>query len=124
MCIKIVRSKKEVSYDMNIPLEDQIKGCKQVVVNYEPKDPAMDKFIGEVERLCKKGISTKLNIEFNHNNFLLGAKTGKQLAKLAKQLELNEVIKFMVNSYAESDKKLEEIANYCMDGSCRVQQKA
>lgn len=123
MCVKIVRSKAEVSYDMNTPLEEQLKGCKQIVVNYEPKDPAIDKFLGEVERLCKNGISTKLNIEFNHNNFLLGAKTSKQLAKLAKQLDFNEIIKFMVNSHAESDKKLEEIANYCMDGNCRVQSK-
>ena len=124
MCIKIVRSKAEVSYDMNTPLEEQIKGCKQIVVNYEPKDPAIDKFLGEVERLCKHGISTKLNIAFNHNNFLLGAKTGKQLAKLARDLDLNEVIKFMVNTHAESDKKLEEIANYCMDGKCRVKSQA
>ena len=109
---------------MNSPLEEQLKGCNQIVVNYEPKDPSINKFIGEVERLCKHGISSKLNIQFNHNNFLLGAKTGKQLAKLAKELDLNEVIKFMVNCHAESDKKLEEIANYCMDGSCREQQKA
>jgi hypothetical protein len=123
MCIKIVGARKEVSYDMNQPLEKQVIGCKQIVVDYEPEDPCIDKFLSEIERLYKHGISAKLNIEFNHRNFILGAKTGKQLAKLAKQLDYNEIIKFMVNNHAESDKKLEEIASYCMDGKCRVESK-
>lgn len=113
MCIKIVRLKEEVSYDVNTPLEEQLRGSKQVVINYEPKDPSIDKFLDEIERLCKNGISAKLNIHFNHNNNLSGVRIRNEMLKLSKGLDLNEVIKIMTMIQVEADKKLEEIANYC-----------
>lgn len=115
MCIKIVRSKDEISYDMSEPLEDQLKGSKQVIVNYEPKDPSIDKFLDEMERLCKKGISATVNIKFNHNNNLLGAKAKKEMNKLAKDLDINELIKMITVAQAEADKKLEEITKLCFE---------
>lgn len=120
MCIKIVRLSEEFSYDSEIPLEQQIGANSQIVVNYDPKDPSIDKFLDEVERLCKDGVSTKLNIKFNHNNFLAGAKLKKEMAQKAKDLDINEIIKLMVTVHKEADKKLEEMANYCLDGNCRV----
>jgi hypothetical protein len=113
MCIKIVRSKEEVSYDMSAPLEDQLRGSKQIIINYEPKDPSIDKFLDEMERLCKKGISASLNIKFNHNNSLAGARTKKQMGKLAEDLDINEVIKMITTAQAEADKKLEEMTKIC-----------
>lgn len=120
MCIKILKSEEEVSYDANRPLEDQIKGSKQIVVNYEPCDPSIDTFLDEVERLCKNGITASLNIKFNHNNHLNGAKMGKEMAKLSKDLDLNEVIKLMVTAQADVDKKLGEMSGICLDKNCRV----
>lgn len=120
MCVKIIRSKEEVSYNSELPLEDQIKGCKQVVVNYEPCDPSIDKFLDEVERLCKNGIAANLNIKFNHNNNLTGAKIGKEMYRLAKDLDINEIIKLMVTAQAEADRKLEELSGLCLGKNCRV----
>lgn len=113
MCIKIVKSKEEFKYDMNKPLEDQLKGSQQVIINYEPKDQSIDKFLDEIERLCKNGISAKLNIRFNHNNNLGGARIRNEMIKLTNDLDVNEVIKLMALVHAEADKKLEEIENYC-----------
>lgn len=123
MCIKIVTAKREISYDMAKPLEEQLRGSKKIVVNYEPSDPCIDKFLDEVERLCKNGISANVNITFNHGNNLKGAKIKKKLNNISDDLNLNEVIKMMAIAHSETDKKLEEIANYCMDGE-REQQKA
>ena len=113
MCIKIVKLKEEVSYDSNKPLEEQIKGSKQIIINYEPKDLSVDKFLDEVERMCKNGISASLNIKFNHNNHIAGAKAKKKVAKLSKDLNINELVKAVVSAHADADKKLEEIAQSC-----------
>lgn len=120
MCIKIVTSTEEISYDMERPLEDQIRGSRRIVVNYEPFDPTIDKFLDEVERLCKNGVTANLNIKFNHNNNLIGAKIGKEMTKLSKDLDINEVIKLMVTAQAEADKKLEELSSICLAKNCRV----
>lgn len=118
MCIKIIKLKEEVSYDTNKPLEEQLVGSKQIVVNYEPRDPSIDKFLDEVERMCKNGVSASLNIKFNHNNFLAGAKIKKEIIKLSKDLDVNELIKAVVSAHAEADKKLEEMAETCLGKRC------
>lgn len=120
MCIKIFTSKEEVSYDSTRPLEEQIQGSKKIVVNYEPYDQSIDKFLDEVERLCKNGITANLNIKFNHNNNLVGAKIGREMARLTKDLDLNEIIKLMVTCQAEADKRLEELSGLCLGKNCRV----
>lgn len=121
MCIKILRSKEEFSYDSEKPLEEQIKGSRQIIVNYEPFDPSIDKFLDEVERLCKNGITANLNIKFNHNNNLKGIKIRKEMLKLSRDLDINEIIKIMVIAQAEADKKLEELSGICLGKNCRVQ---
>ena len=114
MCIKIVKTKEEIPYDARKPLEDQLKGSKQIVINYEPKDPAIDKFLDEIERLCKNGISAKMNIQFNHNNHLSGAKAKRQAISINKELEVNEVIKMITLIQHSTDKKLEEMIDMCL----------
>lgn len=113
MCVKIVRVKETREFDVNVPLEEQLRGSKQVVVNYEPQDLSIERFLSEVERLCKSGISASLNIQFNHNNQLSGVKVQKRLSKLAKDLDINELVKFMVGAQADADKKIEEMLNLC-----------
>ena len=115
MCITIVTAKKEVLYNTERPLEEQLKGSKKVVIDYDPSDTTLDTFLNEVEKLCKNGTSAKLNISFNHNNHLTGAKRKKEATKLSKDLDINEIIKLMVLAHSSVDKKLEELANYCMD---------
>jgi len=117
MCIKIFKSDQPISYDMSRPLEEQIQGSKKIVVDYDPKDESVDKFLDEVERLCKHGISASLNIKFNHNNNLSGARIRKQLDQLSEDLDVNELIKMLSLTYADVDKKLEELHKYCKIGN-------
>lgn len=112
MCIKIVRTKEEVKYDSSMPLEEQIRGSKQIVINYEPNDTSVGVFLGEINRLCKSGISANLNIKVINNNFIAGAMVKKQVNEVAEDLEINDLIKLMVTSHSETDKKLEELENY------------
>lgn len=114
MCIRIVRLKEESEYDSSKPLEEQIRGCKQVVVNYEPSDPSIDRFFDEVERLCKNGISASLNIQFNHNNHLKGARLAKNALKLSKDLDFNEFIKMIALIQSRTDRMLEEMSELCI----------
>lgn len=118
MCVTIVKAKEEVKYNMAIPLEQQLKGSKKIVVNYVPKDPSIDSFLDEIEKMCKNGISANLNITFNHNNNLSGAKAKNKALKLSKDLDVNELIKLMAALHSETDRKLEDIAKYCIGNHC------
>lgn len=115
MCIKIINSGSEVNYDSTIPLEEQIKSSKKIVVNYEQKDPDVDKFLSEIERICNTGVSTKFSVEIVHNNYIKGAKAGKQVKRLMKDLKVNEAIKLLVNLQSMTDRGLEELALYCKE---------
>jgi|SRR5581483_1379266 len=113
MCIKIVRTKEELVYDSSKPIEEQIRGAKQIVINYEPSDPDLNRFLDEVERLCKTGVSAQMNIKVVHNDYLNGAKTKKEILHMVNDLKFNEVIKAMVKGQHETDKRLEELLNLC-----------
>jgi hypothetical protein len=111
MCIKI----DQLKYDTKRPLEDQLRNSEKVVINYDPKDPDMDHFLGEMERLVKTGISCNVSLDIAHNNFLKGAKAKKQIKRLKKDLDLNEAIKLLVNIHSELDKQLEKISSLCRE---------
>jgi hypothetical protein len=68
----------------------------------------------EMDKLCKSGTCASLNIKFNHNNHLTGAKVQKEIKRLGRSLDFNEVIKLLVGAQSEADKKLEEISQFCL----------
>lgn len=111
MCIKLINSEQEIPYDISKPLEEQIKGCKQIVVNYEPFDKSVDKFLQEIERFAKTGVDAKLSIKVIHNDHLSGSNIKRKIKKATNGVALNEIIKLIVLSQIETDKKLEELAN-------------
>lgn len=111
MCVKLITTNSEVAYDVSTPLEKQLKGCKQIIIDYQPNDPSIEKFLDEVERFCLKGIPCNLNIKVNPNNQILGAKTKKRAKKVQKGLKVNDLIKMMTLSYDKTDKDLEDLAN-------------
>lgn len=113
MCIKILNFGLERAYDINKPLEDQICDSSEVRIKYEPKDPTLDKFLNEIERLCKNGISTKMNINVSHNNYSNGLKVKKQVKRLTKDLDINEAIKLLTKLHATTDKALIEMSDFC-----------
>jgi hypothetical protein len=113
MCIKILNCNSEIKYDSSVPLENQLKNSEKVVINFDPKDPDMDVFLGEMERLVKTGISCNVSLDVKHNNYVGGAKAKKQIKRLRKDLDLNEAIKLLVTIQSELDKKLENISTIC-----------
>jgi len=115
MCITIVKTKNEIPYDITRPIEEQIRGSKQVVINYEPNDPSIEHFLNEVERICQNGIACSLNIKVIHNNYINGARTSKKSKQLEMELRLNDIVKIMSTSFYNNDKKLEELANLCLN---------
>lgn len=123
MCIKIVNASREIPYDASKPLEEQIKGSEQIIVDYEPFDKSMDKFLSEVERFSKTGVDAKLSITVMHNDHIFGFKVKQKLKKANSDITLNEIIKLMVLSHCAADKKLEELAN-TFNGIVNEQQKA
>lgn len=113
MCVRILGTNSNIKYDSSVPLEEQIKNSEKVVITYEPKDTDITKFIDEVERLCKQGISADIAIEVLHNNHLNGAKAKKQMKRLMKDLELNKAVKLLVKMQSNMDNSLEELSNFC-----------
>ena len=120
MCIKIIRAEDEIKYDISKPLEEQIVGSKQIVVDYEPNDPSLMKFLCEIERFCQTGVDRTFNIKVKHNNHVMGAKAKSRIAKYSDAMNVNELIKKMALSYAETDKRLEELATICVNGCTNV----
>lgn len=113
MCVRIIGPDTETKYDAKRPLEEQIKGSEQIVIRYEPKDPDIDKFLGEMERFCKMGISTNITVEVSHKNSLKGARAKKQVNRIMRDLDLNEAIKLLVNLHSKCDRTLREMSNIC-----------
>jgi hypothetical protein len=113
MCVKIIGDGIECKYDSSKPLEEQVCDNRRVIINYEAKDPDVEKFIHEMERLCKTGISTNMTVKIEHNNDIKGIKAKKQLKRLEKDLDLNEAIKLLVKIQQSTDMKLETLSNFC-----------
>lgn len=112
MCVKLVnQAHEEIPYDVEKPLEDQIQGCKQIVVNYEPFDKSVSKLVEEMHRFIKSGIDAKFAIKVIHNDSLNGFRVKKELRRATNDITLNEIIKLMVLSHLAVDKKLEDLAN-------------
>lgn len=111
MCVKIICNDHEHEFDPNEPLENQIVGAKEVLVNYSPMDYKIPFFMKELDRLCNNGISCKLSFKFKSNNNLEGFRIERQLEKIKHNFELNEIVKNLVSMYDKTDKKLEEISN-------------
>ena len=123
MCVKIVNSSQEIAYDCSRPLEDQLSGCEQIVVNYEPFDKSVDKLLAEVDRIVKTGVDAKLSIKVIHNDNIFGFKVKQKLKRATNDITLNEIIKLMVLTHCSIDKKLEDLAQ-TFNGKKNEQQKA
>lgn len=115
MCVRIIGNGVEYKYDSSRPLEEQVCENKQVIIRYESKDPDIESFIGEMERLCKNGISTNVKVEIQHGNNIKGIRAKKRLKRLTKDLDLNEAIKILVNLQRKTDIALEKLSNFCRE---------
>lgn len=123
MCVKIVTAQQEVPYDTSQPLEEQLQGAEQIIVNYEPFDKSVDRLLAEVERITRTGVDVRLSIKVIHNDSIMGFKVKQKLQRATNDITLNEIIKLMVLTHCSIDRKLEDLAN-SINGNKNEQQKA
>lgn len=122
MSIKIVLADKEVDYNPEIPLEEQVQGSKKIVIDYKPNDTAINTFLDQVERVCAYGINCNLNIQVRHNNTIGGARIKAKTKKLEQGIQINELIKFLELARENADRQLEEMAKFCLGKECSKRQ--
>lgn len=113
MSVKIIRSKETLEFNPSLPLEEQIRGCKQVVIDYAPNDTCVSAFIEQIERIAKNGVSCQMNIKFNSNNSLAAYRAERRVNLHQSELEMNEVIKKMVTFHHEATRSLAELSQMC-----------
>ncbi len=113
MCIKIIGT-EEQEFNPSEPLEEQIAGAKEIVVSYDPVDPKISSFVGQIELMVKNGVSLPADITVKTNNYLNGRKLERKLESLKRKLDVNEVVKGLTNFHAETDRKLSEISEMCL----------
>jgi hypothetical protein len=113
VCIKIIRSETVQEFDMSEPLDQQIDGAQEIVVSYDPLDPKIDSFVGQIELMVANGVGCKAEIRVDPRNCLKGLQLERRLEKLKKNLDVNEIIKGVCHLAADTDRRLHEISKMC-----------
>lgn len=115
MCIKIVGTHGESEFEPSELLEYQVKGAKQIVIDYSPDDDRIQSFMDQMDRIIKNGVGCQMNIRVNSNNSFVGHQFKKKMEEASKDLNLNEVIKTMVSNHSEIDRRLGELSQICLE---------
>lgn len=108
MCIKIIGN-EEQEFNASQPLENQIDGAKQIIVDYDPNDSRIDSFIGQMELMAKNGVNCTADIKININDYLAGTALKRKIEKLKKDMNVNELIKELAKFHYDTNRKLYEI---------------
>jgi hypothetical protein len=118
MCVNIVKGNKEFKYDAEKPLEEQINGSSEIIVNYLENDESVHHFIEEIQKYSQTSFNSEIKIKVIPNNLINGVRAKKKVLNATKSISVNELIKLMATSYQENDRKLSEIVNICMGKEC------
>jgi len=113
MCVKFKKDSEITLYDVSQPLELQMDGAQEIVIEYRPRDASVIKFVKEIEKMTKEGLDSYPIITVKHNNNITGIKVKKKIQKISNDITLNKLVKLMTISHYEADKKLEEMATMC-----------
>lgn len=121
MCVRIVKGDRQIKYDMDKPLADQLAGSSEVIISYLENDRSVHKFLDEIEKYALTAYAQGLKISVLHNNLVNGVRAKRKALNSAQSMTINELIKLMVLSHRETDKALEEIAAICSGKGCNEQ---
>jgi hypothetical protein len=116
MCVKIIGTHEEKEFDPELPLEQQVKGSKQVVISYKADDSRLDAFMSQMDRIIKTGIGCQMNIRFDSNHSLAGYQFERELKKTSENLDINDAVRMLVEKHYVADKKLSELEQLCLKG--------
>lgn len=116
MCIKIIGPENSQEFNPSEPLELQVDGANEIFVNYEPSEKKKIKsFVNQMERFFKTGISLNLDIKVNVNNSLDGMRLERIIEDIKRKLDVNEIAKGLSRFHTETDRKLSEMAEMCLE---------
>jgi hypothetical protein len=115
MCVEIIKSEVQQSYKPELPFEEQICGCQEVLIDCEPNCPKVVKFLDEVEKVCKNGQTLPIEIKLANNSNL---KLFKKTKELNKDLLLNDIMGQIVLVHKNTDDKLKELSEMCLKDKC------
>lgn len=113
MCVKLIKNNEEHEYDCNKTLQEQAIGCTEILVNYQPNDKEIEKFLQEMQYCVKSGYNPDIAVKVEYGDFLMGYKTNKEIVRALNDIQVNEIIKLIALSQHGTDKKLEEISMMC-----------
>src|ERR1019366_1504888 len=95
-------------------LENQLVGAKEIFISYDPQDPKIDSFVGQIQVMVKNGVNCGAEIKVEANNYLRGFKLERTLKKLKNKLDMNEAVKGLCLFHANADRQLCEISQMCL----------
>lgn len=113
MCVKLLKDDQLIEYDCEKPLTEQVSGVSEVLVNYQPNDKEVKKFLSEMQKCAQYGTKINVKVRVEYNGLLDGYKTKKQLVKAMNDITLNEVVKLLALMQRSIDKSLEELSESC-----------
>jgi hypothetical protein len=118
MCVKLCKNDETYEYDFSKPLLNQIDGCTDILIKYEPDDENIRHFLQEIQHCAKIGVNPNVKIRVEYSNFLMGFKTKNEIKTALNDINLNEVIKLLVLMQRDTDQKLAEMSNICANREC------
>ncbi len=113
MCIRIIGT-QEMEFDISSPIEVQLCGAKEILIDFDPLDEKIDYFVDKIEKMAQNGVSCQANIRINVNNHLNGLKLERRMESIKRKLDVNEVVKGLCNFHSSTDRKLCELSEMCL----------
>lgn len=113
MCVRMVRNNIPCSFDPQGDFLEQTKNCSEVIVQYQPDDEEIKKFLQEMQKCAKNGTSIDFEVTVDYGSYLSGFRTKKEIKRALNDISLNEIVKLMTLSQHNAAKKLEEISEIC-----------
>jgi hypothetical protein len=113
MCIKLTKNNETYEYDLGKTFQEQIEGCTEAFIKYEPNDESIGQFLQGMYACAKNGKNPHLKIKIECDNFLAAYKVKRDLNGALNDIDLNEIAKLLVLSQHNAEQKLEEISLIC-----------
>lgn len=114
MCVRIIGNTYSELFDSSLPIGGQLVDAKEVLIDYNPYNPDIQDFVSKMDIICNFGFSSKVEINFDSNNYLEGLKVEREIESIKRKIEINSVLKEISNLHSITDKKLNELSNFCL----------
>lgn len=108
MCVEIVKPEETISYKLELPLEEQICNCSEVLIDCDSNCDKVHKFLDEVEKACQCGKNLAFTIKLENSSDL---QLFRKTKRLNKEIAINDIISKVSLLYKKADDKLKEISD-------------